>query len=141
MKVLLSIKPEFAERIFDGTKRFEFRRSVFRDKSVRTVVVYVTRPVGKIVGEFDIGGILTEAPDALWNMTHSHAGISREFFDSYFEGRVSANAIEVAEVRRFATPLEPSVMIENFTPPQSYMYVSDAIGRNADDDKRQYELL
>lgn len=140
MKVLLSIKPEFAARIFDGTKRFEFRRSVFRDRSIRTVVVYVTRPVGMIVGEFDVAGIITETPDCLWERTWAHAGISREFFDSYFEGRESANAIEVAEVRRFGSPIEPNAAMPNFVPPQSYMYIRDDLGRSTRDD-RQYGLL
>lgn len=27
MKVLLSIKPEFADEIFNGTKRYEYRRT------------------------------------------------------------------------------------------------------------------
>lgn len=140
MKVLLSIKPEFAERIFDGTKRFEFRRSVFRNRSVRTVVVYVTQPVGMIVGEFDVAGIITATPDGLWERTSEYAGISREFFNSYFEGRQNAFAIEVAGVRRFAEPIQPARVIENFTPPQSYMYVSDDIGR-VTGDERQYELI
>jgi predicted transcriptional regulator len=140
MKVLLSIKPEFAERIFDGSKRFEFRRSVFRDRSVRTVVVYVTQPVGKIIGEFDVAGVIAATPDGLWEQTSAFAGISREFFDSYFEGRESAYAIEVAAVRRFAQPIEPGTRIENFTPPQSYMYVSDDLGRTVGDE-RQYALL
>ena len=30
MKILLSIKPEFAERIFDGSKKYEFRKVIFR---------------------------------------------------------------------------------------------------------------
>ena len=34
MKVLLSIKPEFAEKIFDGTKLYEFRRSIFKNKNI-----------------------------------------------------------------------------------------------------------
>ena len=31
MKVLLSIKPEFAEKILNGTKRFEFRKGIFKN--------------------------------------------------------------------------------------------------------------
>lgn len=42
MKVLLSIKPEFAEKIFSGEKKFEFRRSIFKDKTVKTVLVYAS---------------------------------------------------------------------------------------------------
>ncbi|MBI6731014.1 ASCH domain-containing protein, partial [Pseudomonas amygdali] len=42
MKVLLSIKPEYAEKILQGEKRFEFRKSVFKNPDVRTVVIYAT---------------------------------------------------------------------------------------------------
>lgn len=31
MKVLLSIKPEFAERIFNGSKKYEFRKVIFKN--------------------------------------------------------------------------------------------------------------
>lgn len=30
MKVLLSIKPEFVEKIFAGEKKFEYRRTIFK---------------------------------------------------------------------------------------------------------------
>ena len=30
MKVLLSIKPEFVEKIFSGEKRFEYRKNIFK---------------------------------------------------------------------------------------------------------------
>lgn len=30
MKVLLSIKPEYVEKILDGTKKFEFRKGIFK---------------------------------------------------------------------------------------------------------------
>ena len=29
MKIILSIKPEIANKIFEGDKKFEFRRSIF----------------------------------------------------------------------------------------------------------------
>nr|WP_314092334.1 ASCH domain-containing protein [uncultured Shinella sp.] len=129
MKVLLSIKPEYAEKIFDGTKRFEFRKSIYRSREIRTVVVYVTRPVGQIIGEFDVDEILCEDPDTLWEMTSYYSGISKEFFDSYFLGRDRSFALAVGKVRRYETPLDPADVIENFTPPQSYMYIDDKLSR------------
>ena len=33
MKVLMSIKPKFVERIFAGTKTFELRKKLFKKKS------------------------------------------------------------------------------------------------------------
>ncbi|WP_369009144.1 ASCH domain-containing protein, partial [Escherichia coli] len=49
MKVLLSIKPEFAEKILNGTKRFEFRKGIFKNPQISTVVIYATMPLGKVV--------------------------------------------------------------------------------------------
>ena len=51
MKVLLSIKPEFVKEIFEGRKKFEYRKSIFT-KDVTSVIVYSTKPEGMIVGEF-----------------------------------------------------------------------------------------
>jgi len=65
MTVLLSIKPEFADKIFDGTKKYEFRRRIFKKEGVKKVIVYVTSPVQKIIGEFLIESIIYEDTLAL----------------------------------------------------------------------------
>ena len=52
MRVLLSIKPEFVEKIFSGEKLYEYRKAMFKNVNVSSVVIYSTMPVGKIVGEF-----------------------------------------------------------------------------------------
>lgn len=137
MKILLSIKPEFAERIFDGTKRFEFRKVVHSNRGVRTVVLYVTRPVGRILGEFEVLDITEAEPNNLWEKTREFAGVSREFFDEYFLGRDRGYAIHIGFVTRYKTPVVPEDVIENFTPPQSYMYLDDRLLS----DRRQLELL
>lgn len=137
MKILLSIKPEFAERIFDGTKRFEFRKVVYANRHVRTVVLYVTRPVGRILGEFEVLDITEAAPNNLWAKTQEFAGVSREFFDEYFLGRDRGYAIHIGFVTRYETPVVPEDVIENFTPPQSYMYLDDRF----QSDRKQLELL
>lgn len=61
MKVLLSIKPQFANAIFNGGKRFEYRKVIFK-KKVSSIQVYVTKPIGKIVGEFEIDDIMQDSP-------------------------------------------------------------------------------
>jgi predicted transcriptional regulator len=126
MKVLLSIKPEFADKIFSGEKTFEFRKSIYKDRSVKTVVVYATQPVGRLVGEFDVAEIVTASPDRLWEMTSAGAGISRQFFESYFDGRDRAFALQIENVIQYAEPVMPNEIIDNFVAPQSYMYVDDA---------------
>lgn len=41
MKVLMSIKPEFVEKIFARKKRYEYRKSIFK-KSISKIIVYST---------------------------------------------------------------------------------------------------
>jgi predicted transcriptional regulator len=123
--VLLSIKPQFAERIFNGSKRFEFRRKVFRDRSVTKIVVYATAPVSRVIGEFEIEDILELEPEHLWEKTKEHSGIPKAYFDTYFCGRVTGYAIKIGKTRKYETPLELEAAFNVKRPPQSFIYVND----------------
>lgn len=125
MRVLLSIKPEYAEKILNGTKRFEYRKAIPRNQSVRTVVIYATMPVGKVVGEFEVGGVLRDKPSVLWSRTKEASGITRAFFDSYFSGRTEASAIAVNKPKRYAKPLDLEDVSGSVTPPQSFQYLAE----------------
>lgn len=122
MRVLLSIKPEFAEKILNGTKRYEFRKQGF-SKPVDTVVLYATRPVGKIVGEFKLKTVHADVPEQIWRLTENFAGINKLFFDAYFQNRGKAYALEVERAVRYAEPVEPKEFMADFTAPQSYRYI------------------
>lgn len=122
MKVLLSIKPEFAHKIFNGEKKFEYRKSIFKQK-VDTVVVYSTMPEGKLIGEFKIDGIIETNPDLLWNETKEFSGITYEFFSTYFDQRDNAYAIKIGELKKYDTPINPKEQNKNFTAPQSFCYI------------------
>src|SRR6185312_2248498 len=102
---LLSIRPPYAEAIFRGEKRFEFRRAIFR-KAVDVVVVYITSPTCLVMGEFDVTDVISESVEDLWNRTSRHAGIDRNGFFDYFRGRDVGHAIAIGRVRKYRTPLE-----------------------------------
>jgi len=123
MKIILSIKPEFAEKILSGEKRFEFRKAAFNNASVRTVVIYATKPIGKVVGEFEISAVHVDSPSNIWKKTRHHAGIDKQFFDSYFEDRDVAVAIGVGKVHRFSEPRRLSEYGEGLAAPQSFRYL------------------
>lgn len=78
-----------------------------------------------IVGEFDVEKIIEDSPSALWELTQNESGITRDFFDAYFEGREVAYALKISDARLYEVPIEPRQILDNFTPPQSYMYVPD----------------
>jgi predicted transcriptional regulator len=122
MKVLLSIKPEFALSIFDGSKEYEYRRAIFKRNGVKTVVVYASDPIKKVIGEFEIGEILYEEPQALWAKTGDKAGITKNLFLEYFKNKAKGYAIEVKEARPYVAPI-PFNKLMVTRPPQSFMYL------------------
>lgn len=123
MKVLLSIRPEYAEKILNGTKKFEYRRSLFKNRNVQSVVIYATKPVGKVIGEFKVGGILENSPNMLWVSTEKHSGTSREFYMSYFRDCRKAFAIKVESPTRYLEPLNLYELVGSASPPQSFRYL------------------
>lgn len=124
MKVLLSIKPEFVEKIFSEEKRFEYRKTIFKQK-VDTVVIYSTMPEGRIVGEFSIESILNDDPESIWNVTNRYSGISHNFFKQYFNNKERAYAIKIGDIERYEKPIDPKSFDFPFTAPQSFFYVDD----------------
>jgi len=122
MKVLLSIRPEFASKIFDGSKRYEYRRVIFKNQEVNRVIVYASDPVKRIIGEFEIEDILHDEPQMLWVKTKNHAGISERMFFEYFTNKSKGYAIKVKTTRMYDDPLPlNSFMVSS--PPQSFMYL------------------
>ena len=126
MKVLLSIKPEYAEKIFNGTKKYEFRRSVFKNQNVKTVVVYASSPVQRVIGEFEIEKILNDDLHQLWDKTKEYSGISENFFFKYFNNKEKGYAIKIKQTKRYDKTL--SIKDDfNASPPQSFMYLEECL--------------
>jgi predicted transcriptional regulator len=123
MKVILSIKPEYANKIFEGTKRYEFRRAIFKNPDVKKVVVYSSSPVQKIIGEFEIERIISYELETLWNKTKKYSGVSEDFFFQYFGDKESGFAIKIKNTKLYKTP---KCIREDYNlfPPQSFLYLA-----------------
>jgi len=118
----LSIKPEYAERIFSGQKKYEFRRAIFKNRNVTHVVVYASAPIRKVIGEFQVINIIHDDVRALWDETGSAAGIPMSKFFDYFFNRDEGYAIEIGKAQKY----EHSFSLEEvygLTPPQSFVYL------------------
>jgi len=123
MDVLLSIKPKYVKSIIEGDKRYEFRKAIFRNRSVHRVFIYASAPVKRIVAQFEISAILEDHPAVIWDRVRDNAGIDETEFFSYFAGRERGYAIGIGNLREFETPVDPRVEIPGFVPPQSYCYM------------------
>ena len=119
MNAIISIKPQYVEEILAGRKRFEFRKAVFA-RPVGKVYIYASAPVSKVVGEFKPAEILQGEPAEIWKKTEAYSGITKTYFDTYFEGRKIAYAIKIQNLQIYKEPKELP-----FQAPQSYRYIDD----------------
>ena len=99
--ILLSIRPEHAERIFQGAKHYELRK-VLPTFSFRRVFLYETGGHG-VVGCFDVGAIIKKDIDELWDIV-GNAATTRERFYEYFKKIKSGYAVEIRNPLRFPVP-------------------------------------
>ena len=129
--VLMSIRPRYSRRIFDGQKRFELRRTPVRLAAGDVVVVYESAPRKAIVGAFFVGEVHRRAVRCMWRDLGSELGVSDEEYWAYFDGAETAHAIEVCKVVEVdPVPLEKlRERFDGFRPPQSYMFWNDALDR------------
>lgn len=121
MDVLFSIKPCYAEQIFEGTKKYEFRKVCCR-KKVKKIYIYVTSPICAVLGECGVEAILQDSPYAIWQRVSLDAGISEKDYFEYFRDRKKAVAYKLAEVVRYNEPKQ----LDYFNlkvPPQSFCYI------------------
>lgn len=121
----MSIQPEYADRIFAGEKHVEFRRTRFKS-GVRYVVVYASAPIRAVVGFFCVEGIDSGSPDEIWERFSDVGGIEEKKFRSYFAEAETAIAIRIGEVTALKPPL-PLGWFRATSPPQSFLYLSDAV--------------
>lgn len=122
MNVILSIKPEFVEKIFSGEKQYEYRKILFKQK-VDTIYIYASRPVCKIVGEFKIDDIVYDTPENIWEMTKLQSGVTKKFFDKYYKGKDKAIALKIKDCKEYEEEVNPESLVPDFRVPQSFIYV------------------
>ena len=121
--MLLSINPEHVENILQGSKTYEFRKILCKRK-VDKIVIYSTYPVKLIVGEVEVLDIIEMDKEKLWKMTEKKSGITKDFFDQYYEGRETAIAYKLGEVFKYDKP-QSLDKIGIKMAPQSYMYLTE----------------
>lgn len=120
-RILISINPEHVANIINGTKKYEYRK-IAAKQDVSSIVIYETSPIKRIVAEAKIIDVLVFPPSELWEETKDYSGITKEFFDEYFEGREVAYAYKLGKVKVYKIPktlLEYGIK----SAPQSFIYL------------------
>jgi predicted transcriptional regulator len=124
--ILLSIRPKYAKKIFDGSKTVELRK--VRPKRIGSgtlILVYVSSPIKSLVGAFKVDRITEKPLNALWNVVRNKAGITREEFDTYYAGTSTGVAIFFDEAWCLPEPIALEDLrdrLSEFYPPQDFRY-------------------
>ena len=119
--ILLSIKPEYVEKILYGTKKYEYRKTKCKEK-VEKIIIYSTAPVMQVVGEAEVEGIIEGTLEEVWEKTKDYSGTTYEFFCEYYNGKSKAIAYKLKKVKKY----EEVKSLESFgieVAPQSFVYV------------------
>ncbi|MGD1910895.1 MAG: ASCH domain-containing protein [Rivularia sp. (in: cyanobacteria)] len=132
--LLLSIKPEYASKIFSGQKTVELRRVRTRLTIDDIVLVYVSSPTKALMGLFEVEDVIQKKIelqtdiDTYWHLVNEKACITSKDFYKYYQGASFFVGIYLRNPKQF----EVSINLENlrkripeFTPPQSYRYLKE----------------
>jgi predicted transcriptional regulator len=124
--LLLSVRPKYADKIFEGIKVVELRRTRPRLQEGDLVIVYASSPKKALMGLFEVKEVVQKPLKDLWNEVKGKAGISYKEFRSYYKGLSVGCGIYLDKSYYFPQPVELERLKQewnNFSPPQSYRYL------------------
>jgi len=121
-QILLSIKPEFSKKIFNGEKQFEFRK-VIPKNHIEKVFIYESSPSKLIVGWFTVKRILSGTPMTIWKLCNHASGVDEDYFFAYCGNKELIYAIEIKQVFEFIVPIRPHELDPSFKAPQNFMFL------------------
>ncbi len=124
--LIISLKPYYADLVFEGLKKVELRRRIGAHLSDRDVFIYVSSPARELRGGFRVGQVWEGSPDDVWDHVADLATVDRREFDNYFQGQDVAYALEVTNVWEYQSPVGLNWLrdrFDDFVVPQSWRYV------------------
>jgi predicted transcriptional regulator len=119
--LLMSIIPVVGRRIMSGKKKYEYRRSIFR-QPVNRIYLYLSTPEKKITGYFMYRGYIEGTVREIWELTKHESAAAEAAYLDYFRNAKKAFAIRIDEFIHFEVPIDPWEK-PGFLPPQSFQYV------------------
>jgi predicted transcriptional regulator len=123
---LISIHPEYVEKIIAGEKNVEFRRR-WPNRVISTLVIYATSPVKRLAAVVEITEVIRASKTSLWRISLDEGGgITRQRLFDYFDGKTLGIALKLGKRLPLDDGLLPNeVFGAPFHAPQSYRYLTE----------------
>lgn len=120
-QMLLSIKPQYVEKIITGKKKYEFRKFHCRE-GIDTIIIYATAPTKKVIGEVALLNIIEGDVEYVWHETKGFGGILKKDYTAYYKEREVAIAYQLGDVTLYDEPKTLSDLGLDYVP-QSFAYL------------------
>lgn len=123
--LLISVKPEFADKILEGSKTIELRKSSPNVQCGDLIVLYSTIPVAAVVGICRVGGIIKCPPQELWELHSNQLGIDYSRYEDYYKDMSTCIGIKLEKacsLRNKLPLLNIKRIFPSFSPPQTFRY-------------------
>lgn len=124
--LVISLKPEFANKILSGSKKIELRKCSPRLNNGSLVIIYATAPIKSVVGYCILQEVISASPNEVWNSYKEDLGIDKNRYFEYYQGYSKAVGLKVNQVKTLRESIPLSKIREQwprFSPPQSFLYI------------------
>jgi predicted transcriptional regulator/DNA-binding XRE family transcriptional regulator len=129
---IISIKPEYSKKIFEGLKTIELRRRFPIKIPVGSIAyIYSTAPIRALIGSVNIHKVEKMSITSLWERHGESASIDKEDFEAYFHNTDVGYALYISNPRTFSRPVDLSELNKKFgfCAPQSFLYANGFLKR------------
>lgn len=123
---LISIKPEYVEKIISRSKTVEIRKRKVNLPSGSRLWIYATLPRGCIAAVAIIRDVIIDSPLAIWNLYRNQINVPEPVFHSYVNHSQTISAIRLKKIYAIQPNLTLNHIrseIEGFHPPQFLKYI------------------
>ena len=124
--LLMSIKTKYANKIFAGTKEYEFRRKSIGEKNCnKKIYIYSSEEEKAIVGYIIVDKILNGDFKKIQALTNSS---NNNGIENYFKGCEECYALHISEHHKFIKPIyleDIKKQLKKIVVPQFYRYIEE----------------
>lgn len=123
-EIIISIKPNFVEKILCGEKTVELRTRRANLKPGTKMWIYSTLPRGEICAYASVDCVHTDTPKAIWRQYSDEIGITKDEFWDYVGERDAVSVIKMSKVDSVGSAITLKKIKEKlgaFNPPQFFM--------------------
>ena len=132
--ILMSIKTKYANQIFEGTKKYEYRRKTIGEKNLgKKIYIYSSEKEKAIVGYIVIGDIIEGTSNYVLEVTENSGN---KDIINYFKDCPKCYALKIIKAVKFENSISLSTIREKqekFVIPQYYRYIYET--------EKIYEIL